>query len=184
MTDNSNLDGQKLNTAVDELVEDGLCQWKNWLKVTPPLPRKLVHIGRYFIVLMLQLLFLMMCIYRSPRERNLWAQVFAENSALWRCDQFPSKVIVLYHRLCGSRHCCKQGGRTQNWTILMALAWGWWIDTSDSYHNRRYDQFVHFEWCNCWSPRPQPENPRALGLQGRTSWGWWSACPECYPNFG
>jgi hypothetical protein len=65
MADKTNLDGQKLNEALDKFAEVGLHQTKNRLEDTTIKKRKLVHVGMYFITLMLLLLFLMMC--RSRR---------------------------------------------------------------------------------------------------------------------
>jgi len=64
MADKTNLDGQKLNAALDEFVEVGLCQRKNRLEETLAKERKLVDVGTYFITPMLLLLFLMICRYR------------------------------------------------------------------------------------------------------------------------
>jgi len=61
MADKTNLDGQKLKAALDEFAEVGLCWRKNTLEKTLTKKSKLVHVGMYFIALMLLLLFLMMC---------------------------------------------------------------------------------------------------------------------------
>jgi hypothetical protein len=61
MADKTNLDVQKLKAALDEFVQVGLRQRKNRLKETPNKKIKLVHVGMYFIALLLFLLFLMMC---------------------------------------------------------------------------------------------------------------------------
>jgi hypothetical protein len=61
MADKTNLDVQKLKAALDEFVQVGLRQRKNRLEETPNKKIKLVHVGMYFIALMLFLLFLMMC---------------------------------------------------------------------------------------------------------------------------
>jgi len=61
MADETNLDGQKLKAALDELAEVDFRRMKNQLVETPTKKRKLVHIGMYFIAPMLLLLFLMMC---------------------------------------------------------------------------------------------------------------------------
>jgi len=61
VADKTNLDGQKLNAAQDEIVEVGPRRRKNKLEETPTKRRKLVHIGMHFIALMLLSLFLIMC---------------------------------------------------------------------------------------------------------------------------
>jgi len=66
MADKTNLDGQKLNAALDELAEVGHHQRKNRLKETTTKRRKFVHIGMYFIALMFLLLMLIMC--RSRKQ--------------------------------------------------------------------------------------------------------------------
>ena len=61
MADRTNLNVQKLKAALDEFMEVGLRRRKNGLEQTPTKNRKLLHVGMYFIALMLLLLFLMMC---------------------------------------------------------------------------------------------------------------------------
>jgi len=65
MADKTNLDSQKLKSALNEFMEVGIRQRGNRLEETPTKKRNLLHIGMYFIALMLLLLFLMMC--RSRR---------------------------------------------------------------------------------------------------------------------
>jgi len=65
MADKTNLNGQKFKPTLDEFMEIGLCQRTNRVDETLTKKRKLVHIGMYFIALILLLLFLMMC--RSRR---------------------------------------------------------------------------------------------------------------------
>jgi len=136
MADKPNLDGHKLKAALDEFAEVGLRERNNWLDKTPTKKRRLVHVGMYFMTPMHLLLILMMCRQRKQQGRNLGSPVFAIQGALQRIDQFPCRAIQLYHPLCGSRHCCKEGGWKQYSAILIALAWRWWIDTSDSYIHR------------------------------------------------
>jgi len=93
MADKTNLDGQKLKAALDEFAEVGLRQRMNRLEETPTKKRKLVHIGMYFIALMLLLLFLMMCRSRRRRGRNLGSQVFTEKGALRCLESFPCRAI-------------------------------------------------------------------------------------------
>jgi len=78
MADKTNLNGQKLKTALDEYLEVGLCWMTNWLKYTPPKMWNLVHVGMYFIAPMLCFLPLMMCRYRRRWGRNHGSQVFAD----------------------------------------------------------------------------------------------------------
>jgi hypothetical protein len=59
MADKTNLDGPKLNAALDELAEVGLRQRKNRLRETTTKRRKLVYIGMYFIAPIFSLLILM-----------------------------------------------------------------------------------------------------------------------------
>jgi hypothetical protein len=61
MADKTNLNGQKLKAALDEFAEVGLRRSNNRLKETLTKKRKLMHVGMYFIALMLLLPFLMMC---------------------------------------------------------------------------------------------------------------------------
>jgi len=117
----------------------------------------------YFIAPLLPSLFLRMFRTRWWRGRHLGSQVFADKSALRPLEQLPCRAIELYHRLCGSWLCWKEGGWKQYSAILIALAWGRWIDTSDCYINCRYDHFVNHACCNPRSARPQPENPRIWG---------------------
>jgi hypothetical protein len=71
MADNTNLDGQKLQAALDGFVEVGHHRRKNSLKDTRTKKPNLVYVGMYFIALLLHLLFLMFC--RSIRQckRNI-----------------------------------------------------------------------------------------------------------------
>jgi len=59
MANKTNLDGQKLKTALDEFTEVDLCRRKNRLEDIPTKKRKLLHIGMHFVARMLLLLFLM-----------------------------------------------------------------------------------------------------------------------------
>jgi hypothetical protein len=52
-----------------------------------------VHVGMYFITLMLLLLFLMMCRSRRGWGRNLGSQVFTDNGELRRLKRFPCWAI-------------------------------------------------------------------------------------------
>jgi len=139
MADKTTLDGQKLKAVLDEFVEVGIRQRTNRLNETPTRKRRLVHVGMNFIAPMLLLLILMMCRSRRWQGRNIGLQVFADKGALRCLQRFPCPAIYLYHRLCGSRHCWEKGGWKQYSAIPMALAWGWWIDTSNSYINGRYN---------------------------------------------
>jgi len=93
MADKTNVDGQKLNAALDEFAEVGLRRRKNRLEETPTEKRTLVHVGMYFIAPMLLLLFLMMCRSTRQRGRNLRSQVFADKGALRRLERFPCRAI-------------------------------------------------------------------------------------------
>jgi len=166
MADNTNLDGHKLKAALHEFAEVGLLWRKQMLKVTPTKKMNLLHVGMYIIARTLFLLLVMMCRSRRRQGSNLGSQVVADKCALRHLDRFPSWTSKLYHRLCGFRHCWAEGKWNQYSAILMALAWGWWIETSHSFINCRYDHFVNREWFNRRSARPQPENPRAMGLPG------------------
>jgi len=64
MADKTNLDVPKLKAALDVFTEVHLRKRRNRLEETPTKKRKLVHVGMYFIALMLLLLFLIMCRYR------------------------------------------------------------------------------------------------------------------------
>jgi len=64
------------------------------------------------------------------------------DKAAFQClDQFSCPAIQQYHHLCGSQHCWEAGGWKRYWAVLMALALGWCISTSDSYINCQYDYF-------------------------------------------
>jgi hypothetical protein len=84
MADKTMLDGQKLKAALDEFAEFGLRRRKNRLEETPTKKRKLMHVGMYFIALMLVLLFLVMWKSRRQQGRNLGSQVFTNKGEL-RC---------------------------------------------------------------------------------------------------
>jgi len=93
MADETKLDGQKLNAALDKFAEVGLRQTKNRLEETPTKKRKLVHVGMYFIAPMLLLLILMMGRSRRRRGRNLRSQFFADKGALRPVERFPCRSI-------------------------------------------------------------------------------------------
>jgi len=76
--------------AKDNVGEVGNCQMKNRLEETPTKKKKLLHVGVYFIALMLDFLSLMICRSRSRRGRNIGSQVLANNSAPPRLNRFPS----------------------------------------------------------------------------------------------
>jgi hypothetical protein len=61
MADKTNLVGQKLTAALLQFMEVGLRLRYNRREETQTKTKKLVHIGLYFIPLMLLLPFLMMC---------------------------------------------------------------------------------------------------------------------------
>jgi len=111
-----------------------------------------------------------MCSYRGQLGWNLGSQAFAYEDALQRLNQYPRRAISLQHRWCGSRHCWEEGGRNQYSDILMALAWGWWIYTSDGYINRRYNHCVNRECCHRRSARPQPHNSTAWHCWDKPNW--------------
>jgi hypothetical protein len=93
MADKTNLDGQKFKAALDEFAEVGLRHSNNRLKETLTKKRKLMHVGVYFIALMLLLPFLMMCRSRRRRGRNHGSQVFADQPALRRLERLPCPAI-------------------------------------------------------------------------------------------
>ena len=64
MVDKTNLDAQKVKEALDELMEVGLRERKNWLENTSTEKRKHVHGVWYIIAMMLPLICLIMCRYR------------------------------------------------------------------------------------------------------------------------
>jgi len=64
MADKTNLDGHNLKAALDEFAEVGVPRRKYRFEETPTEMRKLVHVGMYFIALVLLLLFRMMCRFR------------------------------------------------------------------------------------------------------------------------
>jgi len=99
MADETILDGQHLKVALAQCPEVGLCRRKNRIDQTPTKMRTLVHIGTYFITVMLLLHFLMMCRYRRLQGRNLEWRVFARIVVLRCVDWFPSQAISLYHHL-------------------------------------------------------------------------------------
>jgi hypothetical protein len=61
MVDKNNLDGQKLQAALDEFADIGLGQNKSRLEETTTMKRNVLHVGRYFNAPMLPLIFLMKC---------------------------------------------------------------------------------------------------------------------------
>lgn len=63
MADKTILNGQYVKAALVELVEVGLGRRQNMIDNCPTKKMKFVHVGMYFIALMLVLLFLMMCRY-------------------------------------------------------------------------------------------------------------------------
>ena len=71
MADKTNLDGRKLKAALDEFSEVGLRQRMNRVQESLTKKTKLVHVGMYFIALMLRLHFLMMCRSRRRGGKNL-----------------------------------------------------------------------------------------------------------------
>jgi len=93
MAEKTNLDGQKLKPALDEFSEVGLYRSNDQLEETPTTKSKLMHIGMYFVALMVLLFFFMMCRYRKRQVRYLGSQVFAGQGALRRLDQFLSCAI-------------------------------------------------------------------------------------------
>jgi len=123
-----------------------------------------------------------MCRYRSQWGRILRSQVFANEGVLWRLKWFTYPATYLYHRLCRSRLCWKEAWWKQSSADLMALAWGRWIHTSDSYINCRYNDIVNCGCCNRQSARPQLQNPRALLLPGATSLRWCVCMPVILPQ--
>jgi len=64
MADKTNVDGQKHKAALDQFVEVGVRPGKKRINETTTKKGKFVHVGMYFIALMLLMLFLMMCRYR------------------------------------------------------------------------------------------------------------------------
>ena len=93
VADKTNLAGQRLKAALDEFAEVGLRRRKSTLEDTLTNKMKLVHIGMNFIAPMLLLLFLMMCRYRRRPGRNLESQVFPDEGALRRLDEFLCRPI-------------------------------------------------------------------------------------------
>jgi len=75
MADNSNLHGENVKPVLKQFVEVGLHQRKNWNNETPTDQKKLVHVGMYFIIAILGLHFIVMCIYKWYRGRDLGWQV-------------------------------------------------------------------------------------------------------------
>jgi len=61
MVDKAILGGRKLKAALNNIAEVGPHSRKNRFEDSPTKRRKLVHIGMYFITLMLLLVFLLMC---------------------------------------------------------------------------------------------------------------------------
>jgi hypothetical protein len=110
IADKTNLDGEKLEAALDEFGEVRLRRRIIRPEETPTSKRKLMHIGMYFVAPMLLLRFLMMCRSRIQRGRNLGSQVFADTGMLRSLKKFPCRAILLYFRLCGSQHCWEEGG--------------------------------------------------------------------------
>ena len=91
MADKTNLDGQKLQGALDEFTGIGISRRQNRLEESPTWKRKLLQVGMYFIAPMLLLLFLMMCLTRRRLGRNLGSQVFGNNGVLQRLKLFPCR---------------------------------------------------------------------------------------------
>jgi hypothetical protein len=65
MADNTNLDGQYVNAAVDMFTEIGRRRRKARIEDNPTNKTCMMHLGMYFIAPMLHLLLVMMC--RSGR---------------------------------------------------------------------------------------------------------------------
>ena len=184
IVENTILDGYKVKAALDEFMDVGLGRGKNMIDETPTKKMKFVHVGMYFITLMRHLLFLMMGRYRRQWGKHLGSLVFTDKVALQRLDRFPFRAIWHDHRLCPSWHCWEESGWKQYSTNLMALAWGWWIDTSDSFIYCWYDHFANRKCSDCWSARPQHQNLRASGLLRWPEWRRRSARLWWYPNSG
>jgi len=159
IADKTSLNGQKLKATLEQFTKGGLGWRKNGLNITTTKIWKLVHISMYFIAPKLHSVFPMMCRYRWRPGRNFQSQVFADEGVLAPRDWIPRGSILLYHCLCGSRHCWEEDGWKRHSAMLKALAWGWWMYTTDGYINRRYDHCVNGESCNRPSARPQPDNP-------------------------
>jgi len=164
MADRTNLNGQKLKAALDEFAEVDLRRTHNRIDNTPTNKRQCVQVGTYVIARMLHSLFLMMCSYGRQQGRNHSSPVFPMEGPFRPLYRVPCRPTYHYHCLRGSRHCWEESGWTQYSAIIMALGWGWWIDSSNDYIIRCSDHFVNCECYNCRSARPQRDNPRALGL--------------------
>jgi len=93
MADKTNLAGQIIKAAPDELAEVGLYQMKIRPKDTVTKERNVMHIGMYFIAPMLLLLFRMMCRYRRRWGRNRGSQVFTSRGGLRCVGRFPCWAI-------------------------------------------------------------------------------------------
>jgi len=170
------IDGWKLTVALDEFGVVGIHRNKNRIYQTPTMKTKFMHIGMYKICPTLLLLFLMICRCSIRCGKPLKPLVLANDRQLWCLSRVWCHPIQLDHRLFVSQHCLEEGGWKQYGAILMAPAWGWWIDTSDRCIKRWYDKVVNLDGCNWMSDRLQPDNLRALGLQGGAQSRRWATC--------
>ena len=80
---------QELEAALVKFAQVGLQQWKNWMDKTPTKKSNLMHVGMYFITLVLLLLFLIMCRYERGQGRNLGSLFLTNNGRLQYLDRFP-----------------------------------------------------------------------------------------------
>jgi len=174
--------GQKPKAARHEFPDVRLQRRRISINETPTKNRKFVQVGIYFDAPLLLLLLLMMFSCRRKQRRNLRSQVFTDGGAVRLLDRFPCRAYYLYHHLCGSWHCWEEGGWKQLSAILMLLACGSWINTSDCFIDYRYYQFVNHECCHRRSPKPQAESLRSLGLLGAARYRMWSAFLQCDPS--
>jgi len=93
MADKRILDGQKLEAALDEFAEAGLCSSKTRIDESRTKEKKFVNGGMYFIAPMLPWLLLMLSRFKRCRGRNLRSPVFAHQGTLRRLNWFPRRAI-------------------------------------------------------------------------------------------
>lgn len=168
--DNTNLDGQRLKGVVAKFPDVGLCRNKNSIDKFLTKKKKWVHIGSDSIAPRLLFLFVMMHWHCWRQGRTIGSQVFADTGVVQHLQNFPCDAIYLYPCPCESEWCWEQGGWNRYSAILMALAWRWSIEISNSYINCHSNHFVNSRCCIWQSARYLQDNPRALWLPGRNYW--------------
>jgi hypothetical protein len=133
------LTGLNLKAVLQKFTQCGLESWMNRIRNTTPKKWKFIHVGMHFIALMHLLVFLMLCWCRRQWRGNLRSQVLTDNFMLQHLDRLPWLPIALYYCLSGSQGFSEDGWSKQSLVIPVSLAWGKWIDISNTNINFRYD---------------------------------------------